>query len=66
MTSRRKLILKISIDDFISNAHLITSGYLYNKYDFGIKPAMIRRELNELDKEKFLYQAHPSGGRVPT
>ncbi len=66
MTSRRKSILETSVDDFINNANLITSGYLYKKHDFGIKTAMIRRELNKLDKEGFLHQAHPSGGRIPT
>jgi heat-inducible transcriptional repressor len=66
MIPRKKIILETSVSDFINNANLITSGYLFNKYDFGIKPAMIRRELNELDKEGYLDQVHPSGGRVPT
>jgi transcriptional regulator of heat shock response len=66
MNSRTKLILKKSIEDFINTGRPITSNYLFEKYDFGIRPAMIRRELNNLDNNGFLFQVHSSGGRVPT
>ena len=66
MVPRTKSILETSIEDFIETARPVTSGYLYKKYDFGIKPAMIRRELSKLDQAGFLSQIHPSGGRIPT
>lgn len=66
MDSRTKLILETSIEDFIDTGRAITSNYLFRKYDFGIRSAMIRRELSNLDGAGYLYQIHPSGGRVPT
>lgn len=66
MNSRTESILKESVRDFINTGRLITSGYLYENHDFGIKPAMIRRELNALDEAGYFKQIHTSGGRIPT
>ncbi len=66
MEERRKQIFEAAIEDFIETGHPITSGRLYEQYNFGIKPAMIRRELAALDRDKYLIQTHPSGGRTPT
>jgi len=66
MTERSQSILKTAIRDFIENGRPITSEYLYEEYDFGIKPAMIRLELNELSQTGYFFQNHPSGGRFPT
>lgn len=63
---RTKTILETAVHDFILHGRPITSEYLYDEYDFGIKPAMIRWELNELNEDGFFYQTHPSGGRFPT
>lgn len=66
MDDRTRKILKEGVKDFIKTGKSITSGRLYEFHDFGIKPAMIRRELNSLDEAGFLKQLHPSGGRFPT
>ena len=66
MTERTKDILRGAIREFIDTGVPVTSNGLYERYNFGIKPAMIRRELSELDEAEFLSQTHPSGGRVPT
>lgn len=66
MGERRKQIFEVAMEDFIETGHPITSGGLYEQYDFGIKPAMIRRELAALDRDGYLVQTHPSGGRTPT
>ncbi len=66
MDERIQVILQNSINDFIETGEPITSNRLFGHYNFGIKPAMIRRELNKLDRLGFLSQIHPSGGRVPT
>lgn len=66
MNLRTKSILNASVRNFIDTARPITSEGLYERYDFGIKPAMIRWELNALSDKGFLYQNHPSGGRFPT
>ena len=59
-------ILEASVRDFIETGNPVTSERLYRKYDFGIKPAMIRWELHDLAKQNYLCQNHPSGGRIPS
>lgn len=66
MTKRTKKILREGIKDFIEKGQPITSGRLYKDHNFGIKPAMIRRELSDLEDSGFLKKLHTSGGRVPT
>lgn len=66
LKGRQKAILEGAVRYFIKTGEPITSGKLFDAYDFGIKPAMIRCELNELGAEGFLEQGHPSGGRRPT
>lgn len=52
--------------DFIKKGEPITSDSLFDSYKFGIKPAMIRWELNGLDEAGYLTQLYTSSGRVPT
>ena len=66
MDKRQALILERSIRDYIQTGKPITSGHLYRRHRFGIKPAMIRRELNALSDADYFSQVHHSGGRVPT
>jgi len=66
MHERTRSILEAAVRDFIKSGKPITSEYLYDIHDFGIKPAMIRWELNDLAEHGFFYQTHPSGGRFPT
>jgi len=42
---RTNQILKAAIEEFIRSGELVSSGKLYRRYNFGIKPAMIRMEL---------------------
>lgn len=66
MKERTQSILDASVREYIKTGKPITSEILYEIYDFGIRPAMIRLELCDLSHEGFLYQVHPSGGRYPT
>ncbi|MDI6820659.1 MAG: hypothetical protein QMD65_00575 [Patescibacteria group bacterium] len=66
LNKRRKTILEASVKHFIKIGEPITSERLYYNFDFGIKPAMIRWELNALGDAEYFYQEHPSGGRYPT
>ena len=67
MISDRKIrILDTALKDYIKTGAPITSERLYCEYDFGIKPAMIRLELNDLSEAGYLVQMHHSGGRLPT
>lgn len=66
MDVRTKTILEAAVSEYIRTGEPITSEGLYRRYAFGIKPAMIRWELNALSDAGYLYQRHPSGGRFPT
>lgn len=66
MTERTAQILEAAIEEFISAGEPVSSGLLYDKYEFGIKPAMIRLELDALEDAGYLVQPHHSAGRVPT
>lgn len=66
LKERTKSILLCGIRHFIETGEPITSKDLFEKYDFGIRPAMIRAELNLLGDEGYFTQNHPSGGRTPT
>ncbi len=66
MNDRSANILEAVIQEFIDSGEPVSSGYLYDRYNFGIKPAMIRLELDALEEQGFLEQPHHSAGRVPT
>jgi transcriptional regulator of heat shock response len=66
MTDRTAQILEAAIQEFINTGDPVSSGLLYDRYEFGIKPAMIRLELDELEDRGYLEQPHHSAGRVPT
>ena len=66
MNPRTQQILEAVIREFINTGEPVSSKVLYKKYDFEVKPATIRNELNFLDEEDFLSQPHTSSGRVPT
>lgn len=65
MNQRTEKILEAAIQGFIDTGLPISSGWLYERHDFGIKPAMIRSELEELSRHGFLEQPHHSAGRIP-
>jgi transcriptional regulator of heat shock response len=66
MDNRTGTILEAAIREFIETGEPVSSGRLYDNYDFGIRPAMIRLVLDELEEEGYLEQPHHSAGRVPT
>ncbi len=59
-------ILEAAIEGFIDTGEPVSSSWLFKHYDFGIKPAMIRFELEKLSDEGFLEQPHHSAGRIPS
>ncbi|MDE2019023.1 MAG: hypothetical protein KGJ13_01600 [Patescibacteria group bacterium] len=66
MTPRTAQILEAAIESYINSGEPVSSGRLYDDYDFGIKPAMIRLELDALEEAGYLGQPYHSAGRVPT
>lgn len=66
MKDRASKILEAVVREFIDSGEPVSSAFLYEHYDFGIRPAMIRAELSELAEEGYLRQPHHSSGRVPS
>lgn len=66
ITDRQKLILRNVIKEYVDSALPVSSQLIQQEYDFGISPATIRMEMQELENEGYLYQPHTSAGRVPT
>lgn len=66
LKERTKLILEAGVRNYIETGEPVTSNTLFYSYDFGIRPAMIRSELNILGEAGYFLQNHPSGGRIPT
>lgn len=66
MTERGAQILEAAIQEFIDHGEPVSSGLLFKQHDFGIRPAMIRLELDALEEQGYLEQPHHSAGRVPT
>src|SRR5579864_4356473 len=66
MQVRKGQILEAAIQEFIDTGEPVSSGWLYKRYDFGIKPAMIRLELDALEEDGYLEQPYHSAGRIPT
>lgn len=66
MTERTAQILEAAIQEYIATGGPVSSGLLYDRYEFGIKPAMIRIELDALEDAGYLQKPHYSAGRIPT
>lgn len=60
------MILDAIINEYIKRAEPISSQLLEEEYNFGIRGAMIRREMQELCDLGYLTQPYTSAGRVPT
>jgi len=66
ITERQEEILNRIVEDYIDSAQPISSEFLEKKHKFSVSPATIRIEMKKLTDEGFLFQPHPSSGRVPT
>lgn len=66
MTHRQEKILKTIVEEYTKTAQPVSSLALQLKYGFDVSPATIRTEMNELEKQGYIYQPHTSAGRVPT
>ena len=66
ITERQTDILNGIIKEYINSAYPVSSQLLEKKYDFGIRPAAIRIEMQKLTDKGYLFQPHISSGKVPT
>lgn len=66
LNERKKKILQIIIEDYISSAEPVGSRTIARKYDLGLSPATIRNEMSALELLGYLEQPHTSAGRIPS
>jgi len=66
LNERKKKILQIIIEDYISSAEPVGSRTIARKYDLGLSPATIRNEMSDLELRGYLEQPHTSAGRIPS
>jgi heat-inducible transcriptional repressor len=66
MTERRRLILKLVIQEYIETTEPVGSELLTRKYGLTVSSATVRNELAALEELGYLTHLHTSAGRVPT
>jgi len=66
LSDRRRLILKMIIDEFIDSASPVGSKTLINKYEIPYSSATVRNEMMALEELGLLEKTHTSSGRVPS
>lgn len=66
LNERKKKILQIIIEYYISSAEPVGSRTIASKYDLGLSPATIRNEMSDLELLGYLEQPHTSAGRIPS
>ena len=64
ITSRQQQLLKEIVEKYITDVEPVSSKLLTDRLT--VSSATIRNEMNELEKQGFIYQPHTSAGRVPT
>ncbi|MCE9499174.1 MAG: heat-inducible transcriptional repressor HrcA [Leptospira sp.] len=66
LSPRHRMILKVLIEDFLTDNRPVGSKTLTEKYDLGLSSATIRNVFRELEDLGYINSRHTSGGRVPT
>ena len=64
--SRRMLVLRAVVEDYIRSQEPVGSTSLTRDHDLGVSSATIRNDMSALEDEGYLIQPHTSAGRVPT
>jgi heat-inducible transcriptional repressor len=63
---RRAAILKAIVAHYVRSGEPVGSKTLVDRYGLGVSPATVRNDMGALEDEGYIYQPHPSAGRVPT
>jgi heat-inducible transcriptional repressor len=63
---RRHALLLATVQEFIATAEPVGSQQMVSHHSLGVRSAMVRSIMAELEEAGFLTQPHVSAGRVPT
>lgn len=66
LSDRKRKILQLVVDDYISTAQPVSSKSITEKHLTDISSATVRSELAGLEEMGYLSQLHTSSGRVPS
>ena len=66
LSDRKRKILQIVVDDYISTAQPVSSKSIAEHHMQNVSSATVRSELAQLEELGFLSQLHTSSGRVPS
>ncbi len=66
LSERKRKILQIVVDDYISTAQPVSSKSIAENHLKDVSSATVRSELAQLEELGFLSQLHTSSGRVPS
>ena len=64
--SRRMLVLRAVVEDYIRSQEPVGSSALTRKHSLGVSSATVRNDMAVLEDEGYLIQPHTSAGRIPT
>jgi heat-inducible transcriptional repressor len=66
LSSRQHALVLAAVQEFISTAEPVGSAQIVARHQLGVRAAMIRNMMSELEDAGYLRQPHTSAGRVPT
>ena len=66
LDSRKRMILRAIIEDYIMTAEPVGSRTLSKSHDLALSPATIRNEMADLEDMGYLVQPYTSAGRIPS
>jgi len=66
LSARRQALLLATVQEFIATAEPVGSQQIVARHPLGVRAAMVRNMMAELEDAGYLHQPHISAGRVPT
>lgn len=66
LSNRRHALLLATVQEFIATAEPVGSAQIVARHQLGVRSAMVRNLMAELEDSGYLHQPHTSAGRVPT
>jgi heat-inducible transcriptional repressor len=66
LSNRRHALILAAVQEFISTAEPVGSAQIVARHQLGVRAAMVRNMMAELEDGGYLRQPHTSAGRVPT
>jgi len=66
LTERQKLILALTIHEYVDHVQPVSSKRLVDAYQLDFSSATVRNEMAALTEMQYLVQPHTSAGRIPT